>query len=173
MRGPPVQSVFLYAIDEGVPGYAGAADPQRAARLGEQLGLESKSSGAVGLTSALLSAKSSGSFISHDSIREPRISSASQEAEDSGNFSLRAAHASSTFADAHDSASTGRSQGGYAAGRRSEGGEGVALLAGRTSEAGGGKPRPHAEAGAPDSTSTASAWWTQCWAVRLCADCAR
>ena len=170
MRGPPVQSALLFAIDEGVPGYSGAAEPQRAARLGEQLGLEPKSSGAVGLTSALLSAKSSGSFISHDSICEPR---ASQEAAESGNFSLRAAHASSMLDDTHSSAPPSRAPGANAAGRRSEGGEGTALLAGRSGEVGGGKPRPSAASGVPDSTSAAGAWWTQCWAVRLCSGCAR
>lgn len=165
-----MQSAFLFAIDEGVPGYSGAVEPHRAARLGEQLGLEPKSSGAVGLTSALLSAQSSGSFISHDSIREPR---ASQEAADSGNFSLRAAHPSSVLDDTHSSAPPSAAHGANAAGRRSEGGEGTALLAGRSGEVGGGKPRPNAGAGVPDSTSAAGAWWAQCWAVRLCADCAR
>ena len=167
MQGPPVQSAFLFAIDEACPG---AAEPQRAARLGEQLGLEPKSSGAVGLTSALLSAKSSGSFINHDSLREPR---AAQEAAESGNFSLRAAHASSMLDDTHSSAPPSRPHGAGAAGRRSEGGEGTALLAGRSGVVGGGKPRPGAASGAPDSTSAAGAWWTQCWAVRLCSDCAR
>ena len=170
MRGPPVQSAFLFAIDEGVPGYSGAAEPHRGARLGEQLGPEPKSSGAVGLTSALLSAKSSGSFIGHDSIREARTS---QEAAESAKFSLRAAHASSMLDDTHSSAPPSRAHGASAAGRRSEGGEGAALLAGRAGGVGGGKPRPSAAAGVPDSTAVTGAWWTQCWAVRLCSDCAR
>ena len=165
-----MQSAFLCAIDEGMPGYSGAP-VQRAARLGEQH--VPKASGAVGLTSALLSANSSGSFGGPNSTRTPRSSNASQEAPDSGNFSLRAAHHSSTLDDMHDSALTSRPQGACAAGRRSEGGKGAALLAARCGEVGGRKPRLNLEASAPDSTSTTGARWTQCWPVRLCADCAR
>lgn len=171
MLWPPAQPAFLRATDEGVPGHSIDSRPpgvQIAIRPGEKL--EPKTSGAIALTSALLSTKSSGSFVSHDGLREPRTSGVLHETPHSGDFSLRAAHSSSMLDGMHDGAPARRSQGGNAAGRRFEVGGVAALLAGRSGEVGVGKPRPHAEAAVPGTTS---AWWTQCWAVRLCFDCAR
>ena len=168
----PLMQPAMYAVAEGMPGHS-ICNPETkgATRLGEQL--KPKTSGAIGLTSALLSTKSSGSFIGHEGLREPRSSNVLHETAHSGDFSLRAAHPSSMLDGAHDGARASRSQGGNSAGRRFEEGEGAALLAGRLGKVGVVKPRPHAEAGVPGTTSAAGAWWMQCWAVRLCLDCAR
>lgn len=176
MRGPPVPSVFLYAIDE---------DPVEhhevgALRAGAQLGT-SRSSGAVALTSALLSAKySSGSYAdSYAALREPRASSASDDAPDSGDDLEAMRAATACFSDERSIAGRPRElRTSSTSEALSEDGEGGALLAGHPRSASGGKAAPAQLLHGPGASGAggigpAKAWWTQCWAVRLVRDCAR
>ena len=177
MRGPPLPSVFLYAIDED----PAAHHEVRALRAGAQLGTP-RSSGAVALTSALLSAKySSGSYAgSYDAMREPRASGASEDAPDSGgDLDVMRAATACGFGQRPEGGVLGRPRElrtSSTSEALSEDGEGGALLAGHPHSSSGGKAAPaQVPRGAPGAggTSPARAWWTQCWAVRLIRDCAR
>jgi hypothetical protein len=171
---PPVPSAFLYAIDENASAHA-PARPN--GRLDSQ-----RSSGAVALTSALLSSKySSGSYAgSTNGLYEPQVSG-------SNGALLQEASAHDTLAQHLSGAQQEGALGGgrgqlrdarlsSTSGKLSEGEEHAALLAVRADESCGGKPEPaqHARASkAGSGGGGAMTWWTQSWAVRLCVDCAR
>jgi len=171
---PPVPSAFLYAIDENASAHAPA---RPGGRLDSQ-----RSSGAVALTSALLSSKySSGSYAgSSNGLYEPQLSGTNgallQEASAHDTLAQQFSGAQQESALGGDRGQLQDSRLSSTSGKLSEGEERAALLAVRADESCGGKPEPaqHARGSkAGGGGGGAMTWWTQSWAVRLCINCAR
>lgn len=168
----PAPSAFLYATDENASQRAPARPPGR---------LDSeRSSGAVALTAALLSAKySSGTYAaSSNGLHEPRTSGA--DGARPQDASARETHAPKHLSALRDGSTVGV-HGQLRDARLSSTSENhseerAALLALRPNESCGGKTKqaqPACASKAGSGGGGSNTWWTQSWAVRLCADCAR